>query len=244
MSIPIWAAELARVFWARARRTEPFPRTLRWSSCRAFRFSVFLLPELNLRAAMEWLKKCGIVCEVQGQDRLLKACLVARWGHGIAILDGDQGDDELRFSLAHEIAHFLKDYWILRQQICKRLGPAALEVLDGERSPTTDERFHALLRGVPLGFHVHLMERGQDGTVTSASTGEAEDNADRLAYELLAPADHVFADGTPTSNRALIEKLRVFYGLPGLQAARYARILLPPVHTDPLILRLKNFASM
>jgi len=203
-----------------------------------------LLPELGVWAAREWLKKCGIVCELQGKDRLLRACLVARSGHGIAIIDGDQGDDELRFSLAHELAHFLKDYWILRQQICKRLGPSALEVLDGERTPTTDERLHALLRGVPLGFHVHLMERNNDGIVTSASTGEAEENADRLAYELLAPADHVFAGGSHTNNRLLTEKLRVFYGLPRLQAARYARILLPPVHTDPLILRLKDLANM
>ena len=203
-----------------------------------------LLPELGVRAAIEWLKKCGIVCELQGQDRPLRACLIARWGHGIAIVDGDQGDDELRFSLAHELAHFLKDYWFLRQQTRKRLGPGALEVLDGERSPTIDERLHALLRNVPLGFHVHLMERNQDGAVTSASTSEAEENADQLAYELLAPAEHVLADGTPTSNRALIERLRAFYGLPGLQATRYARILLPPIHTDPLILRLKNLASI
>jgi hypothetical protein len=244
VSVPLWASELARIFWMRARGIESFPRDLRRPISRAVRLSVMLLPELSVRAAVEWLKKCGIVCELQGQDRLLRACLVARWGHGIAILDGGQGDDELRFSLAHELAHFLKDYWNLRQQICKRLGPAAFEVLDGERSPTIDERIHALLRGVSLGFHVHLMERNQDGTVTSASTGEAEENADRLAYELLAPVEHVFADDTPTSNRALIEKLRVFYGLPALQAARYTRILLPPVHTDPLILRLKNLASI
>jgi hypothetical protein len=244
VSVPLWASELARVFWTRARQSESFPRTLRRPISRAVRLSVMLLPELNVQAAMEWLKKCGIVCELQGQDRPLGACLVARWGHGIAILDGDQGDDELRISLAHELAHFLKDYWILRQQICKRLGPAAVEVLDGVRSPTTDERLHALLRSVQLGFHVHLMERNRDGTVTSPSTSEAEENADRLAYELLAPADHVFADGSPTNNRALIEKLRVYYGLPGLQAARYARILLPPVHTDSLILRLKTLANI
>ena len=244
MTVPLWASELARVFWTRARQTEAFPRTLRRPISRAVRLSVMLLPELSVRVAMEWLKKCGIVCELQGQHRPLRACLVARWGHGIAILDGNQGDDELRFSLAHELAHFLKDYWILRQQICKRLGLAALDVLDGVRSPTAGERLHALLRSVPLGFHVHLMERNRDGAVTSASIIEAEENADRLAYELLAPADHVFADGTPTNNRALIDKLRMFYGLPGLQAARYARILLPPIHTDPLILRLKNLANI
>ena len=115
--------------------------------------------------------------------------------------------------------------------------------MDGQRLPTSDERLHALLRSIPLGFHVHLMDRDQDGTITSRVIAESEENADRLAYELLAPADHIFAGGVYRSDRGLTEKLRRFYGLPGLQASRYARMLVPPVRTDPLILRLKTVAN-
>ena len=128
MSVPVWVSELAGIFWKRARQAETFPRVLRRPSARGFQFSVVLLPELTIRAATKWLMRCGIVCEVPGQNRLLRACLVARWGHGVAILDGDQSDDELRFSLAHELAHFLKDYWSLRMEVQRRLGAAALEV--------------------------------------------------------------------------------------------------------------------
>lgn len=243
MSVPLWVSELAGIFWTRARHVESFPRTLRRPSARGFQFSVVLLPELTITAAMKWLIQCGIICELPGQNRLLRACLVARWGHGIAILDGDQTDDELRFSLAHELAHFLKDYWFLRGEVQRRLGVAALEVMDGQRLPTADERLHALLRNIPLGFHVHLMDRDRDGTITSGLIAESEENADRLAYELLAPADHIFARGVPRSDRVLTDKLQSFYGLPRLQASRYARILVPPVRTDPLILRLKTLAN-
>jgi hypothetical protein len=243
VSVPLWVAELAGLFWARARHAESFPRTLRRPVARGFQFSVAMLPELTIAAAMKWLMNCGIVCELPGQNRILRACLVARWGHGIAILDGDQSDDELRFSLAHELAHFLKDYWSLRMDVQKRLGAAALEVLDGLRPPTVDEQLHALLRGVRLEFHVHLMERDMDGTTTSSVVAESEKDADRLAYELLAPADHIFSSGAPTNDRGLMERLRSFYGLPGLQASRYARILVPSVRTDPLIARLKGLAN-
>jgi hypothetical protein len=243
MSVPLWVSELAGIFWTRACHVESFPRTLRRPSARGFQFSVALLPELTIKAAVKWLMRSGIVCEVSAQNRLLRACLVARWGHGIAILDGDQSDDELRFSLAHELAHFLKDYWFLRTDVQRRLGTSALEVMDGQRPPTSDERLHALLRIIPLGFHVHLMDRDKDGTITSGVIAESEENADRLAYELLAPADHVFASGVPKSDPGLTEKLRCFYGLPGLQASRYARMLMPPVRTDPLILRLKGLAN-
>jgi hypothetical protein len=202
-----------------------------------------MLPELTITVALNWLTRCGIVCELPGHDRLLRACLVARWGHGFAILDNDQSDDELRFSLAHELAHFLKDYWFLRMEVQRRLGAPALEVMDGLRPPTLDERLHALLRGVSLGFHVHLMERNKDGKITSAITVESEKDANRLAYELLAPADHVFTSGVPKNDRVLTEKLRGVYGFPRLQASQYARLLVPVFRMDPMIARLKSLAN-
>jgi hypothetical protein len=240
MSVPLWADELARAFWTKARVDEPFPRNLRRPIARAVPLSVVLLPKLSVRAALDWLQHCGLVCEISGDDRPLRACLVARRGHGVALIDGSDGDAEQRFSIAHELAHFLRDYWNLRRQILNRLGPAALEVLDGERPPTAQERLHALLRNVPLGFHLHLMERDGEGNPLTSSVAQAENDADRLAYELLAPAEHVLADDQPASMEALVCRLREFYGLPVVQASRYAAILLPPVKTDPLILRLRS----
>jgi hypothetical protein len=164
---------------------------------------------------------------------------VARSGHGVALIDGSDGDAEQRFSIAHELAHFLSDYWSLRRRILKRLGAEALRVLDGERPPTAQERLHALLRNVPLGFHLHLMERDSEGKPLTSSIAKAESDADRLAYELLAPAEHVLGD-VPGSKQALVRRLREFYGLPGMQALQYAGVLMPPVKTDPLLLRLRS----
>src|SRR5262249_401258 len=98
----------------------------------------------------------------------------------------------------------------------------------------------ALLRNVLLGYHLHLMERDSEGDPLTSSIAQAESDADRLAYELLAPAEHVLAE-VPASKQALIQTLREFYGLPGIQAAHYAGVLLRPVKTDPLLLRLRSF---
>ncbi len=239
MSIPLWAAELARVFWIRAREPEPFPRNLRRPIAKAVPLSVVLLPKLSVRAALDWLQNCGLLCELPGEDRPLRACLVARNGHGVALVDGSDGDSEQRFSIAHELAHFLRDYWSLRRRIWKRLGAEALQVLDGERLPTSQEQLQALLGNVPLGFHLHLMERDREGNPATSSIAQAESDADRLAYELLAPAEHVLA-AVPASQQAMIQKLHEFYGLPLIQAACYAGVLLPAVKTDPLLLRLKS----
>ncbi len=83
------------------------------------------------------------------------------------------------------------------------------------------------------------MERDTEGNPATASIAQAEKDADCLAYELLAPAEHVLTQNL-TSREALTERLGLFYGLPALQAARYAGMLLPSTDADPLLSRLKN----
>jgi hypothetical protein len=85
------------------------------------------------------------------------------------------------------------------------------------------------------------MERDSEGNLLTSSVAQVESDADCLAYELLAPAEHVLAD-IPATKQALTEKLREFYGLPAVQASRYTDVLLPPKKTDPLLLRLRSLA--
>ena len=136
---------------AKPQEDEAFPRDLRRPIARALPLSVVLLPSLSVRAALEWLRSWGIVCEFPGQDRLLRACLVARRGHGIALINGADTDSEQRFSIAHELAHFLRDYWIIRKQASRKLGAKALEVLDGEPA-NVEERLNWLLEMYRLDF--------------------------------------------------------------------------------------------
>jgi hypothetical protein len=238
MMVPLWVARFADAFWEAAGSREPFPRTLRRFIARALPMVVISLPRLHLRAVLDWLGRHRIPCACSAIDRSLHACLHASRGWGYLFLDGADPEDEQRLSLAHELAHFLKHYWRPRRDLGQTLGEQGLEIIDGHRAPTDAECVRALLAQVALELPLHFMERDEDGA-TLPSTAATEDEADRLAYELLAPAEEVLrhASGirTESGRIALQELLRGHFGLPAAHALRYAEVLLPRLVLDPVL---------
>lgn len=235
MSVPVWCVDLAEQFWLAAGSPPPFPRDLRRAAT-AVPLTVVDIDGLTLAGVCRWFERCGLPFSTAEPDRPLRACLVARQGVGFAFVDRRDDPAERAFSLAHELAHFLRDYRHPWGKVETRLGKAALEVLDGRRGPTPGERLAALLRRTPLTAFAHLLRRDDDGRPATAAEREAEDAADRLAFELLAPADAV----GPVADRAtLVDILVTAFGLPPKPAARYAAILTPePLPLDPAIRRL------
>jgi hypothetical protein len=237
VNIPLWVAKAADSFWSKAGCFEAFPRRLVGPIANAVPLTLVYPPRLTIDAMLAWLRENGVACSYANPSRGLRACLYARYGNGFAFIDGADSENEQRFSVAHELAHFLRDYLEPRRRIEKSLGPAALDVLDGLRAPTNKERLHALLAATPIGYHVHLMERDCHGG-TSSVISDAETSADRLAYELLAPAEHVLRTSYSgdLKDRAVVQHLIQSYGFPERQASEYARVLCPPTRRrDPLL---------
>jgi hypothetical protein len=176
-------------------------------------------------------------------DRPLRACLVASHGRGAVFLDETDPADERRFSVGHEVSHLLLYYLLPRRRAVATLGDGIHDVLDGRRPPSAAARAPALLAGVHHGLHVHLMERTPDGHAADGATTASEANADRLAYELLAPADAVLArvDGVvgPGRTAAALAVLKGDFGFPDVPADRYAALLAPPPDARSLVRRLR-----
>ena len=242
MSVPLWVLELARTFWEQAEAAETFPAAItRMPILRALPITIVHLPDLHLSGVRAWLRDIGLVCPINEADRLLRACLVARFGDGVIFLDRDDEDDERRFSLAHELAHFLRHYDQPRQRAVTHFGKQILEVLDGTRLPTAEERLHALLRNVRVSMHLHLLARDEDRRVASPTVAAAETDADWLGCELLAPSDLVLTQTrrrtTGDSRREAERLLQATFGLPRSVAEWYAEQLYPR-RNDPLLSRL------
>ncbi|MBI1884770.1 MAG: ImmA/IrrE family metallo-endopeptidase [Chloroflexi bacterium] len=229
-----WLERIVEEFWKRAGGPEPFPRNLERPILWALPLALLKLPRLWVSDVEVWLQRRGIAFRLDCGDRPLRGCLVAYGGRGCVLLDGSDPEDERRFSLAHEAAHFLLDYLQPRERAVARLGAAILEVFDGLRGPTVDERVDAVLGRASIGVHTHLMERQPDGVLGCGRIVGAESRADRLALELLAPAGEVqcrvarfrrpssFQRGVDLA----VEILTGDFGLPAAAAEPYAKLIM------------------
>lgn len=240
MWIEAGLARLVDEFWgAQLAGPEPFPRTLVGPALMALPVTIHNLQALSVNSARGWLRARNIELPFDYPERRLRGCLIAHAGHGFVLVDASDADDERRFTVAHELAHFMVDYLEPRKLAVAALGEDIVPVLDGLRPPTQTERLHALLNTAPLGYHVDLMGRTDSGAYTVSATLLTEDRADRLALELLAPSADVWprlmalheATGTGAGSYAALEDgsaelLRKRYGLPETQAREYARWLL------------------
>ena len=236
MSAPVWCAELAAKFWATAGTPPAFPRDLR-TSVSWFPFSVVSLANLRVSTVCQWLAAKHIRTPTLEPDRRLRGCLFADGGYAYAFIDPTDPCAELRFTLAHEVGHFLRDYWHPRELARLRLGSDILDVLDGKRPVTPTERLHAVLRNATVGPFAHLLRRDEMGRPLTPGERTAEAAADRLAFELLAPAA-ALEDCTDLDE--LRHQLEETFGLPPEPAARYTAILLPPPEPSTLAARLRR----
>ena len=221
-------------FWRQGGGDEYYPRNIERAVPLALPVALIKLPSLELRDAEDWLAERGRAVRFNCRSRSVRGCLLAYAGRGFIFVDGADPEDERRFTVAHEAAHFLADYFLLRERACAKFGPRIAEVFDGKRSPTVAERVGALLADAPLGVYTKLMERDEAGSAGGV-VYRIEDRADRIALALLAPPEEVLAEADTSSltfavrHESVTRLLRGRFGLPTPAAEAYARSLLESV---------------
>ena len=218
---------LSEEFWEMADAQESFPRDLETAILWTLPVAIIKVPRLRISDARDWLEQRNLPLTVDG-DRALHACLIAFGGRGLVFLDGMNPLDELRFSLAHEVGHFIIDYFEPRRIALARFGADIANVLDGRRPPTVEERGAAILSNTSVGVYRHLMARTPSGGIGCSRIAESENTADQLALELLAPAELVREllaaelKSCKPSQAEITGLLKETFGLPTSVAARYS----------------------
>jgi hypothetical protein len=225
---PVWVAELAVRFWAAVGDPPPFPRDLTTSLSWLENVRVAKLRQLTLASAIAFVARAMNASLATPQlDRELRGFFHVHDGVAFILVAADDEEAQQRLTVAHEVAHFFRDYLEPRRNAVARLGPSILDVLDGRRKATAEERLAGVLRGIAVGPHTHLLERDRWGRPADDATRDAEKSADRLAFELLAPFDAVGSACHIRDPEKLVSHLISDFGLPPIPAAEYAETLLP-----------------
>ena len=221
---------MAELFWESAPHIkDQFPRDIESALAWATPLFIVRVPSLWVHDVEIYLQQRRLPTLSGAVDRPLHGCVFAVRGKGLVVVDGTDEPHELRFTIAHEVAHFLLDYQTPRLLALEKLGQRIEAVLDGQRPPTQEERVDGLLVNVSVGLYAHFMHR-DDAGFGGDKILEVESQADRLAFELVAPESEVlrvlprgFADRTYRQRLATLRRLLMRrYGLPSEMAQKYA----------------------
>lgn len=201
-----------------------FPRDLAEIAPLTLPISIVVRPVLTTADVAQTLAVATGRASDTLKQRRLRGCLVAHRGFGMIFLDEDD-PPLMRFALAHELAHFAGHYLARRELAIARLGAGIIDVLDGARTPTAQERLAGILTGCRLGAFADVMER-EDGNPLTAAAEIMEHEADEAAFLALAPIGVVIArthEREGQINRAgLIACLVEVFGLSAGDADRHA----------------------
>lgn len=231
--------ECVDYFWHLVDEAPTYPCELERYVALALPVAIIKLPHLKIHTIESWLQKHGVPLPLGIRSRSVRGCLIAHGDHCLVFLDGTDPLDEQRFTLAHEIAHFLIDYLWPRKKAIQQLGKDIIPILDGLQQPKTADRLRALISSIPLGRHVNMLARhDEDGSMTF-ETLQIESKADRIALTLLAPPDEALSNIDLSSSSFTIRKTQLAhtlledFGLPAAVAEPYAGLLLSRIGKGP-----------
>jgi hypothetical protein len=130
MDSPSALEALAENFWRLAGCAPEEAVDLEAAASYALPVEIASMAHLCLKDMASRMQGLGFAARLVGCNRRLRGCLVAYHGCGLILLDAADPPDERRFTLAHELAHFVIDYLAPRQRAVDALGAAILPVLE------------------------------------------------------------------------------------------------------------------
>lgn len=184
---------MAEEFWTLSNVRGKWPRDIVRAISILLPLRLITLPELDFEKVKVWLSERNVPFENHYGKRGLHGLILVHRGAGFIFINGTDNENERRFTVTHEACHYIVDYKLPRDKAHNKFGASIDSVLDGDRSPTDSERLNSILTSTPISGFLHILEKtGQ--SKNTYSIWSAENRADHLALELLAPAKMIMSD--------------------------------------------------
>lgn len=242
-------SKIAKDFWASYGMKPNPPYDIQAAVSLILPVDVVCLSSLSILKIESWLEKRGIAFSTGVGNRDLHGFILTYQDSGFIFINGSDPENERRYTIAHEVSHFILDYKIPREMAIKKLGYEIQEVLDGLREPTYEERIDGILSSVNVHLYTHLLEKSTDGSFTDLHVLNSENDADSLALELLAPSAMIIKETKGKNKKTVFEEfkkkcnaiLTTKYDLPITIAEEYASRISYGITGGPSILTKLGF---
>lgn len=211
------------------RTARAFPRDIEFAAL-SLNVHVELIEDLSLKKIEAWLHRhLDWPLHIVPNDRRLRGCLVAHRGRAVIFLEASETVEQRRYTLSHELAHFIGHYSATRALAIARLGLSIIAVLDGDRAPTPAERLSGVLEDCPLGVFRDVLARDGVEPLTVV-TDRLEAEADAAAFLALAPPGDVVvrckAAGRRHDGSGILATLQADFGLARADAMHQVPVVL------------------
>lgn len=184
------AFQIAAEFWDSANIIPVYPlqvSDLEQAAFLLYPVNIIKLNQLTLSAINQWLATHNFYPLSATEDKQLFGLLFVHKGHAFIFIDGTAGVKEQLFTLSHELAHYIIEIDRPRKQAIAQYGPDIGDVFDGLRQPNISEQFAGIVSRVGVRPYLHLLEKPEMDSESRWKVWQAENAADSLAWELLAP---------------------------------------------------------
>lgn len=181
--------KISNRFWVDSGLKMECPRPIEDAVIRNLPISIVKMKVLTYQSLSQWFAERNLVGILPHFSESLLGGIFAFKGNALLFVDAKLPSYEMRYTVAHEVGHFLFDYHYKRQKAKATVGDSAEEILDGTRRASLGERVDAILLGIDLKPYYHLLSDQNCISISRGQIETAEDNADFLADELIAPED-------------------------------------------------------
>ena len=221
-----WPQYWSDWFWKRAGGRSGYPANIAYAATCALEVYVDEIADLTPASAVAHVGRGGL-WKIDGVDeRSLHGCVIVGPSGGAVLVEKSDDEAEKRFTIAHEVSHYILEVKRHHERAADRLGPEFADALYGLREATPTERIDAWLNNARSEAFAHFMDRAPRGGYGCSRMLEVECRADDLALEILAPRSELVA---AISSTGFVESLKVArsiserrFGLPESVAELYA----------------------
>jgi Zn-dependent peptidase ImmA (M78 family) len=244
--------EATEDFWKQAGIIPKYPLAptlLEQAICLLLPINIVRLNKLSSFKVVSWLADRNYEIQMQ-EDCPLCGLLFINRCQGIIFINGSHPLDEQSYTLAHELGHYLLEFEYPRKKAGLLFDNKIDDIFSGTRKPTIEDELSGIIKRVSVSPYIHFLEEGNVSAESRSQVWAAENKADAMAFELLAPFQTVCAQlksesGPYTFSRIKKELLTILaknFGLPSSVRQQYATTIAYRLfpHGDDLIEHLKQ----